>query len=638
MSDGDPLTPQKNTQRRRPTGLFSKTIGQLPRSLLTSNNVAINSKRRKIPLTFLPPSTKSPLFVYSNDYDQRSFLSLCSGSHIDEADSFHDNLRGDNESVSTFRSLPSTLEGNNDEIESIHQWLDEERERRSLVSGEDLGETYGAINEGSDDIMARADRYFPSNTRRSSFLSLEGIVKDEEEEDFEFEKVTTRKEIDKLFRYSIPLIITFFLEQIFSLVCVVFVGHLGKEELAAVSMASMTSTIVLAIFEGIATSLDTLCPQAYGAGQYKYVGIHTQRCSLFSLVMFVPAALFWYFSGYFLSFIIDDRKVIKLTQQFLRILILAGPPYILFENGKRFLQAQGIFDAGTYILFITAPMNIFLNWLLVYSETFGLGYVGAPIASVINFWAMLIFMILYIVLVDGSECWDGFTLDAFNHWYDLSKLAFPGIVMLLAESMAYEVLTLFASKFGTSALATQSALSSVVSLLYMIPFAIAVASSTRIANFVGAANIQGGRIAINVGFISSVLIALINSAVIFFGARHIALLFTDDEEVITMFVNLCPLISVFVIFDSLACVASGILRALAMQMIGGTISLVGYYIIAVPLALYLSFHSNLQLLGLWLGNGAGLLTIGITEIWIIYNVEWKEVIEHAKSLALHGDS
>lgn len=649
MSQDSPSTPHKLIDRRRPTGLFSRTIGQLPRSLLTSNNVAINSKRRKIPLTFLPPSTNSPLFVYSNDFDQRSFLSLCSRSHVDDQESaIQDNVRDDNESVSTFRSLPSTLEGNDDDIESIHQWLDEERERRSLLSINEYNNepTYGATfdnnnvynNDYDDDIVLRADRLFPDSSRRSSFLSLEGIIKDEEEEDFIHEKATTKNEMDKLFKYSAPLIITFFLEQIFSLVCVVFVGHLGKEELAAVSMASMTSTIVLAIFEGIATSLDTLCPQAYGARKYKYVGIHTQRCSFFSLVMFIPAALFWYFSGFFLSFILEDKKVIELTQQFLRILILAGPPYILFENGKRFLQAQGIFDAGTYILFITAPLNIFLNWVLVYSENFGLGYIGAPIASVINFWAMLILLVLYVVFIDGSQCWDGLTLKAFDHWYELSKLAIPGIIMLLAESMAYEILTLFASKFGTSALATQSALSSVVSLLYMIPFAISVASSTRIANFVGASNISGGQMAINVGFFTSILIALFNCCITFFGSKYIAFLFTNDEDVINMFVSLCPLVSIFVIFDSLACVANGILRALAMQMIGGTISLICYYVIAVPLALFLSFKLDLELLGLWLGNGAGLLTIAITEIYVIYNIEWTKVIENAKKLGLHGEA
>lgn len=620
------------------TGIFSKTIRQLPKSLLTSNNVAINSKRRKIPLTFLPPSTNSPLFVYSNDYDQRSFLSLCSGSHIDNQ-TVHSN-DSNAESVSTFRSLPSTLEVTDDEIQSINQWIDEERERRSLLDNEEEVESYGAINASNDgyDALERIDTMFPPSrtaSRRSSVLSLEGLIKDEEDEDFSHTDTTLHREVRKLFRYSVPLLITFFLEQMFSLVCVVFVGHLGKEELAAVSMASMTSTIVLTIFEGIATSLDTLCPQAYGAGQYKHVGIHTQRCSLFSLVLFVPAALIWFFSGYLLSFILEDEKVILLTQKFLRVLILGGPPYILFENGKRFLQAQGIFDAGTYILFITAPLHILLSWTLIYSERFGLGFIGAPIASVINFWAMLLLLVAYVVFVDGNECWDGFTLDAFKHWNDLSKLAIPGIVMLLAESLAYEILTLFASKFGTSMLATQSALSSVVSLLYMVPFAISVASSTRIANFVGGCNIKGAEMAINVGFLSSIVSGMFNCIIIYFGSARIAQLFTQDEEVISMFVSLSPLVAIFVIFDCLACTGNGVLRALAMQLTGGTLSLIGYYIIAVPLALFLGFKMNLELMGLWIGNGAGLLFVGVSEIIVIYNIKWDSILERSKKLAVH---
>lgn len=606
---------------------------QFPRFLLTSNNFAIN-KRRKIPLTFLPPSTNSPLFRYSNDADQRSFLSLCSGSHIDNLGEEED--QPDNESVSTFRSLPSTLEVTDDEINSIHQWLDEERERRSLMSSEDHRVFYGAI-DNHDENDAFVDN-FERRSLRSSIFSLEDVIKDEEEEDFIDEEADTGREIKKLFRYSVPLIITFFLEQIFSLVCVVVVGHLGREELAAVSMASMTSTIVLAIFEGIATSLDTLCPQAYGAGQFKYVGIHTLRCSLFSLFMFIPAALLWYFSGSLLFYILDDQKVIHLTQQFLRILILGGPPYIFFENGKRFLQAQGIFDAATYILFITAPMNVFLNWLLVYSNVLGMGYIGAPIASVINFWMMFILMVLYVMFIDGSYCWHGYTTEAFCYWYDLSKLAIPGVIMIVTESLAYEILTLFASKFGTSALATQSALSSVVSLLYMIPFAISVASSTRIANFVGGQNIQNAKTAINVGFLSSLLIACLNGIIIYYGSKYIALLFTEDEEVISMFVLLSPIVGIFVMFDSIACVANGILRALAMQMTGGMISLLGYYVLAVPLAIFLGFTMQMELVGLWLGNGAGLLLIGLSEIFIIYNVNWNSVIEKSKELMMHEDA
>ncbi|KAG7898392.1 hypothetical protein KL907_005292 [Ogataea polymorpha] len=615
---------RRDSIKRRNTGLFSRTLGTLPKSIMNSNNTAINSKRRKIPLMFVPPSTKSPLFVYNNDVDQRSFLSLGTGSQL--VSEHHSAVIGDTESVMSSRSLPSTLEYTDDELDSVHQWLEEERQRRSMTDPGSPFPNYGAAND-TDELMSQADRLFKDHESDVSYTDDMGL-KDESDEDFAHERATVASESRKLAQYSFPLILTFVLEQIFSLVSVIFVGHLGKQELAAVSMASMTSTIVLAIYEGIATSLDTLCPQAYGAGQYAKVGVHTQRCSLFSLVLYIPAALFWWYSGSVLGKFIDDAEVVKLSQQFLRILILGGPAYILFENGKRFLQAQEIFEAGTLILFITSPINILVNWLLIYY--LGFGYIGAPIAAVINFWLMFILLVLYVMFIDGEECWDGFSKDALSHWYDLSLLAVPGTITLLAESLAYEVLTLLASYFGTDALATQSALSSLVSLLYMVPFALSVASSTRLANFVGAGNIDAARTATRVGLCASVACASLSSCFILFGQKFIARLFTEDPQVIKMITGLCPLVSVFVLFDGLACLANGLLRALALQAIGGVLSLLGYYVVAVPLAFVLAFQRDMELVGLWIGNGTGLLLIGLVELFVIYRVDWAKIVEVAR--------
>lgn len=586
-------------------------------------NVGILSKRPR-QLMFLPPSTKSPLFVYNTDPDQRSFLSLA-------------HSEGSERSASTFRSLPSTINATDDEIESISAWLEEERERRSLLSDHQSREpsivNYGSIHNVEEEIDDELEGYFDDNTnllkrRVSSAISFEGIVRDEEEEDFMNEKVSTNSEVKKLVRYSIPLMMTFFLEQIFSIISVIFIGHLGKEELAAVSMASMTSTIVFAIFEGIATALDTLCPQAYGSGQLAHVGIHTQRCSLFSLVVFIPAALFWWFSGYFLELILDDELVIQLTQKYLRILILGGPPYILFENGKRFLLAQGIFDASTYILLCVAPLNIFLNWFLIYYLDFE--FIGAPIASVISFWMLFICLVSYVLIFEGGECWDGFSSSALTQWCDLIELAVPGIIMLLAESLAYEVLTLVASYFGTTALATQSALSSLVSLIYMIPFALSVASSTRIANFIGGENVQGSKIGIKVGLSSSLVLGLINGSILFLFGSEIGKLFTEDAEVLAMFGRLSWLIGIFLIMDSVVCMENGIMRAMGLQMIGGVFSLVGYYLISVPMAVILSFKLGWGLEGLWIGNLTGLVSIGIFEMIYIHRVDWEKIIQAAK--------
>lgn len=58
--------------------------------------------------------------------------------------------------------------------------------------------------------------------------------------------------------------------------------------------------------------------------------------------------------------------------------------------------------------------------------------------------------------------------------------------MLEAEFLAFEILTLLASYLGTVPLAAQSIGTTMASLTYQVPFAIGIAASTRIANFLGA--------------------------------------------------------------------------------------------------------------------------------------------------------
>ena len=87
-----------------------------------------------------------------------------------------------------------------------------------------------------------------------------------------------QREATILLRYSAPLILTFLLQYSLNVASVFAVGHLGEVELGAVSLASMTANITgYAVYQGLATSLDTLCAQAYGSGQKKLVGLQTQR-------------------------------------------------------------------------------------------------------------------------------------------------------------------------------------------------------------------------------------------------------------------------------------------------------------------------------------------------------------------------
>lgn len=577
----------------------------------------VGGRRRRL---FIPPSTNRPLFSYGEG-DQRSFLSLEeSGSVLTHQGSDI----SDAASVSTSRSLPSTLKSTHEDQESFHSWLLEEHQRRySATNSED--------DEYDEDRRSGGSR---SSLINSSFNSSQLSSKSSynEFEDFANLKTTFAIEMKMLVRYAFPLIITFILEHFFSIICLLVVGHIGKNELAAVSLATMSSTITFAIFEGIATALDTLCPQAYGAGNYELVGIHVQRCIMFSLVVYIPCAFVWWYSASILKYVIDSAEVLHLTSSFLRVLILGAPAYIIFENSKRFLQAQGIFEAGTGILVISLPINILISTFLVWNKNFGLGFIGAPIATVINFWFTDLLLVMYVMFVDGDKCWFGIApfKELFQQWGMLSRLAIPGIVMIESEYMAYEIMTLFASYFGTTELAAQSAVLSIASLSYMVPFAISIASSTRIANFIGGQNMHSAKMATKTSLVLSVVAGTMNFILLFTFKKQIARLFTKDEGVTDLIVALFnPLVAVLEIFDGIASVANGVLRAQGLQTIGGIINFFVYYAFAIPLALVLSRVEGLKLMGLWLGLGSGMILIGLSETIVIFNSDWEKILFNA---------
>lgn len=176
-----------------------------------------------------------------------------------------------------------------------------------------------------------------------------------------------QRETKTLISYSIPLMITFILQYSLTVASVLTVGHIGTVELGAVSLASMTANITgYAIYQGLATSLDTLCAQAYGSGKRKLVGIQMQRAIYFLWVMTIPIGIIWVLADKILMVIVPEKDVAVLAGLYLKVVLAGAPGYACFECGKRYVQAQGLFSASLYVLLICAPLNAFMNWLFVW--------------------------------------------------------------------------------------------------------------------------------------------------------------------------------------------------------------------------------------------------------------------------------
>lgn len=441
-------------------------------------------------------------------------------------------------------------------------------------------------------------------------------------------KTTLKEEFDFTVKSSGPLIVSFFLQYLLSVTSIFAAGKLGAKELAAASLAVCTFNITgLAVYQGMSTSLDSFCSQAYGSGDLHNVGVYFQRCSLMiTVVTIFPLSIIWWFSSAILAPMIGDKELADMAQSYLRVTLFGCPGLFLFETGKRFLQAQHIFDAATYILLIVAPINIALNYLLVWSP-YGLGFIGAPIAVSIVYWLMTILLIAYIAFIDGKKCWNGFDFEkASMNWIPMLKLAIPGVIMVEAEYLAFEVLTIFAASFGTDALAAQSIASNVGSLAFQLAFAVAVAITTRIGHFVGSKNVHGARIVLQVFIILGCILSVFNFSFLFFGRSFLASLFTNEKGALKIAKNLIALAAINQIADSFNVLGAGVLRGQGKQRIGSILNMISYYVVALPIGYVLAFPFEYGVAGLWCGLISGVLFLAIAEGYVIYYSDWNAII------------
>lgn len=342
----------------------------------------------------------------------------------------------------------------------------------------------------------------------------------------------------------------------------------------------------------------------------------------------IPIGALWIASPIILQAIVPEQETARLAGLYLRITLLGAPAYAVFESGKRFVQAQGRFAATTAVLLVAAPLNILLHWLFVFKC--GWGFVGAPIAVAVTENLLPLLLYIHIWVFGGFECWGGFSRAAFRNWSPMVKLAIPGLVMVFAEYLAFEVLTLSTSYIGEAQLAAQSILTTITTLTWNIPYPIGVAASTRVANLIGATLSDAGKVAAKVALCIAVGVGLFNSILLVSLRQFIPRLFTSDEEIIEIVAKVLPLCAAFQLFDALTANCNGVLRGIGRQEIGGYINVFCYYAIAMPISFGLGFGLHLELIGLWSGVAIALALVAAIEGFFIFTADWERAVLEAK--------
>ncbi|KAL3504803.1 hypothetical protein ACH5RR_034644 [Cinchona calisaya] len=432
---------------------------------------------------------------------------------------------------------------------------------------------------------------------------FKGLVHVQNEGDEDLEKDLKSRvliESKKLWQVVGPTIVVRITSYSMNVVTQAFAGHLGDVELASISIANnVIVAFNFGLLLGMATALETLCGQAYGAKRYNMIGIYLQRSWI---VLFLASILL-------LPLYIYATPILKLFGQPEDVAELSGlvsiwfiPQHLSFAFQcplQRFLQSQLKSDVVAYVTTSTLIIHVLISWLLVY--VFELGVIGAAIALDISWWISVFGMLVYAL---GGWCpitWNGFSVQAFSGLWEFLKLSSASGIMLCLEFWYYRILILMTGnlKNATIAVDALSICMSINGWELMIPFSFLAATGVRVANELGAGNGKGAKFAAKVSLVQSTIIGIICCVLIMIFRDKLALIFSSSKDVIIAADKLSYLLAFTILLNSVQPVLSGVAVGSGWQSLVAYVNLGCYYIVGVPLGVIMGWVFNFGLEGIW---------------------------------------
>ncbi|KAL3510663.1 hypothetical protein ACH5RR_030064 [Cinchona calisaya] len=435
------------------------------------------------------------------------------------------------------------------------------------------------------------------------------------------------QEVKKLCYIAAPMVAVTLSQFFLQIISLMMVGHLGELSLSSSAIAiSVCGVTGFSLLLGMASALETLCGQSYGAQQYQKVGMQTCT-AIFSLILVcIPLSILWVYLGKILALTGQDPSIAHEAGIFARWLIPALFAFATLQPIIRYFQIQSLICPMLISSCITICFHILLSWVLVYKS--GLKNRGAALSMGVSLWLNVIILSLFMKY--SSLCAKTrapISREMFQGIKEFFRFAIPSVVMICLEWWSYEIIILSSGLLPNPKLETSvlSVCLNTVMTLYSIPYGLGAAVSTRVSNELGAGNSEGARISVISVMLLAVTDVVILSAALFAVRRVFGYVFSSDKGVVDYATNMAPLVCLSLTLDNLQGTLSGVARGCGWQHIGAYVNLASFYLVGIPIALTLGFVVKLRGKGLWIGILSGGATQSLLLSIVTICTNWEKL-------------
>lgn len=400
-----------------------------------------------------------------------------------------------------------------------------------------------------------------------------------------------------------------------------FVGWVGKMELAAVGIGTTAIYLVNSFLLGTLHGVKVVTAQATGAGHRDKAVVAAWQGALIA----VPAGLLVVglslFSDPIFALLGGPPEVQAQAAQYFAVRVWAAPFWYVAIALNDYYQGTGDTRTPMRVNLVANGVNIVADAVLI----FGLGPIpalgvqgaagGTVLASIVGF-----AMVGRYFLRDVSHrpVWRPKVAAK------VLELGLPIGVRYALGVGGFTMFTAILARLGANHLAAHQVAIKIVSISFLPGYGISEAATVLVGQYVGA----GKRAVARLSYASSMKLGVgvmgVMAVVFMVAPELLVRAFTDDPEVIAIGSQLLRVGAVFQIFDAVAMVATGALNGTGDTRFTAMASVGASWFVMVPVAYVLAVPMGLGAVGAWLGITAEIIVLAAVLAYRFQGQAWEQ--------------
>ena len=399
-----------------------------------------------------------------------------------------------------------------------------------------------------------------------------------------------RADVARLVPLAWPVLVGQVAVLMFATVDTVLVARYSATDLAALAVGGAAYITVFIGLMGVVLAVGPIVGQLYGAKRYAAAGEQLHQAVWLAIGLAFLGSALLLFPQPFLALARATPEVAEKIRGYLLALAFSLPAGLLFAAYRGFNIAVSRPKAVMALQLGGLALKVPLSALLVYGAgpLPSLGVTGCGVSTAVAMWLQVV---IAWQVIRRDRYYAPFAL--FGHGLRPPnrpallaqlKLGVPMGASILVEVVGFTAMAFFISRIGANAVAGHQIAANLVSLLFMVPLALSNASSTLVAQSIGAAQVPDARRIGWHGMQCAAGVALVLGTLVVFAREGIVRLYTDNEVIVAAALPLLAWVALFHFVDAMQIAAAFVLRA--------------WRIATVPLVIYAA-----SIWGVGLGGG-----------------------------------